>query len=535
MQQRGRSLIVFSLTALIGAGLLFALVTWFLWEKSIRIEEARVADLAQMLGQRTERVIVDARDMLDEFNRFPAPACSPAHIDAMQAAAVARPYIRAIGYWRAANRICGVGFIQAVEFKPSRADRIYDSGVIAWWPGPQTEIGGVRLFLMRYGNHDIAIDPRMLLETGSAQQWRAGLWVENLPMATTPWNTDLPAPDSLPVGLTVDHENDRVISRVALDTMFPIDIVAIEPIGLFWHRYASMLMIAGGFGLTIFAIWIYIVFRYSRHRLSLATELKEALDNGRVQVHYQPIVNLSSGRCVGAEALARWIREDGEIVAPEVFIPVAEEAGLVPRITLAVLNATLRDLGPLLRQQSDIYININLAPEDLTGDAFGNELARRTSSAGIGPEKIQLEITERAVVDSDESRRIISEFRNRGHRVAIDDFGTGYSSLSYLETFEIDALKIDKSFVDAINRGAVTSQVIGHVIEMSKSLELAIVAEGIESYRQVTWLRDQGVELGQGYLFSRPLSADEFSQFYLEQLDSNVRSIRPVSTNRRVG
>ncbi len=525
MQQRGGKLIVFSLAALIGAGLLFAMVTWFLWAKSIRIEEARVADLAKMLGQRTEHVIVDARDLLDGFNRFSAPACSPAHIEAMQEAAVARPYIRAIGYWRATNRICGVGFIQAIELKPSRADRIYDSGVIAWWPGPQTEVGGVRLFLMRYGNHDIAIDPRMLLEIGSAQQWRAGLWVENMPMASTPWNSDLPSPDALPVGLTVDRENGQVISRFSLGTVFPIDIVAIEPIGSFWQRYASMLTIAVAIGLAILSIWIYIVFRYSRHRLSLATELKEALDSGRVQAHYQPIVNLASGKCVGAEALARWVREDGEIVGPEVFIPVAEEAGLVPRITLAVLTATLRDLGRLMRQHGDIYININLAPEDLTSEAFGEELARRSKSAGVGPEMIKLEITERAVVDSDESRKIISEFRDRGHQIVIDDFGTGYSSLSYLETFEIDALKIDKSFVDAINRNAVTSHVIGHVIELAKSLELATVAEGIGTHQQVKWLREQGVELGQGYLFSRPLTADEFRRYFEAQPDSNVRAI----------
>ncbi len=508
------------------------MVTWLLWSKSIRTEEARVANLAQTIGKRIERVIVDARDMLDGFNRFPAPACSRAHVGAMQEAAVARPYIRAIGYWQATNRICGVGFIQAIELKPSRADRIYESGVVAWWPGPQTEVGGVRLFLMRYGNHDIAIDPRMLLEIGSQQQWRAGLWVENMPLAATPWNTDLPSPDELPLGLTVDRENGQLISRFSLDTVLPIEIVAIEPIDSFWQRYASMLAIAGGVGLALFGVWIYIVFRYSRHRLSLATELKEALDKGLVQVRYQPIVNLSSGSCVGAEALARWVREDGEIVGPEVFIPVAEEAGLVPRITLAVLTATLRDLGQLLRRQDDIYININLAPEDLTGESFGQELARRSKAAGVDPQKIKLEITERAVVDSDDSRRIISEFRNRGHQVAIDDFGTGYSSLSYLEKFEIDALKIDKSFVDAINRDAVTSHVIGHVIELAKSLNLATVAEGIGTHQQVKWLRQQGVELGQGYLFSRPLSAAEFRHYFRAQPRSNVRAIVSPSARR---
>lgn len=522
---RQKYLVGFSLAAFIAAALLFALVTWFLWVESVRIEEARVADLAETLGQRTEQVIVDARDMLDQFNRYPKPACSPDHVKAMQEAAIARPYIRAIGYWRAAKRICGVGFIQAIELKPSQADRVYDSGVIAWWPSPQTEVGGVRLFLMRYGKHDIAVDPRMLLETSTVQEWQAGLWVENLPLSSTPWNTELPAPDTLPIGLTVDHQNDRVVSRFSLGTIFPIDVVAIEPIGLFWDRYAPMLGIATGVGLTILIVWVYFVLRYSRHRLSLSTELKEALETGQVQVHYQPIVKLSSGRCVGAEALARWTREDGEIVNPDVFLPIAEEAGLVPRITQVVLKATLRDLGQLLRK-SNIAININLAPEDLTSETFGPELAESCEAAGVGPEKIKLEITERAIVDSGSSRNIISDFRKRGHQVAIDDFGTGYSSLSYLESFEIDTLKIDKSFVDAIGRDAVTSHVIGHVIDLSKSLRLETVAEGIRTVPQMRWLREQGVELGQGFLFSQPLPASEFRHYFEAQIDSKVQAIR---------
>jgi len=176
MLWREKYLIGFSFAAFVGAVLLFVLVTWFLWTKSIGIEEARTADLAERLGQRTEQVIVSSRDMLDRFNRSPTVACSQTHVKEMQEAAIAKPYMRAIGYWQAAKRICGVGFIQAIQLKPSKADRIYDSGVIAWWPGPQTEIGGVRLFLMRYGQHDIAIDPRILLEPETVQQWQAGLW-----------------------------------------------------------------------------------------------------------------------------------------------------------------------------------------------------------------------------------------------------------------------------------------------------------------------------------------------------------------------
>jgi sensor c-di-GMP phosphodiesterase-like protein len=477
-------------------------------------EEARVAALARDLGERTESIIVDARDMLDVFNRLSVARCSEEHLSIMHQAAVAKPWIRAIGYWRAAQRICGVGFIQAVELKPSRADRIYESGVIAWWPNSQTEVAGVQLFLMRYGDHDVAIDPRMLLDTAPEAGRHAGLWVEGLPMAATAGATDIPSPESVPVGLTVDRDRNRMVSRFTLGTIFPIDIVAVETIDRFWDRYSPLLMLAGGTGVILALLWIYTVMRYSRHRLSLSTQLRDALRKGRITAYYQPVIDLQTGHCVGAEALARWIREDGDMVRPDVFIPIAEEAGLVPQITLAILAATLRDLGELLRRNPQLVININLAPEDLTSSQFSAALAETLAAAGVAPTSIKLEITERAMVNSDTSRKLISEFRKRGHQVAVDDFGTGYSSLAYLETFELDTLKIDKSFVDAIGTEAVTNHVIGHVIEMAKSLQLDTVAEGIETAQQARWLIEQGVTHGQGYLYSKPVPVREFRNFF---------------------
>jgi len=525
IQTRKRTFVAFSAAAFIGAVLLFGLITWLLWRESIETEEERVAGLARDLGQHTEQVIVDVRNMLEAFNNLQVDRCSEAHLSVMHKAAIAKPYIRAIGYWRAAQRLCGVGFIQAVELKPSRADRIYDSGVIAWWPSSQTAVGGVPLFLMRYGDHDIAIDPRMLLEPKLVQDRQAGIWVEGLPMAITAGDNDIPSLDSVPIGLTVDTNNNRLVSRFSLGTIFPIDIVAVETIDRFWNRYAPTLVAATGLGLVLAIIWIYIVLRYSRYRLSLSTELREAVGSGRVQAYYQPLIELSSGRCVGAEALARWIREDGEIVSPNIFIPLAEQSGLVPDITLAIVAATLHDLGKLLNEYPHLCININLAPEDLTSEAFSAALSHSLAAAGVAPTSIKLEITERTMIDTHASRDVIRNFRLRGHQIAVDDFGTGYSSLAYLQTLELDTLKIDKCFVDAIGTEAVTNRVIGHVIEMARSLQLDIVAEGIESKHQGDWLIEQGVEYGQGYLYSGPLPCEEFQDYFHKHEESSSHAI----------
>ena len=169
MQRREKILFGSTLAALGGAVLLFASIVWLLWRESVASEEAYSGGLAASLGQNTEHIILDTRNLLAGFDRLQTPRCSKEHLQALQDAAVSRPYIRAIGYWQASERICGVGFLPE-GLKPPRADRIYDSGVIAWWPSPQTQYGDVQLFLMRYGDHDVAIDPRQLLDLGPTGQ-----------------------------------------------------------------------------------------------------------------------------------------------------------------------------------------------------------------------------------------------------------------------------------------------------------------------------------------------------------------------------
>lgn len=514
MRRREKIMFGGALLALVGVVVLLLSMMWLLWNDSVASEEAYAGGLAASLGQRTEHIFVDTRDMLAGFDQLKAPRCSQEHLEAMQNAAISRPHIRAIGYWQATERVCSIGFLPENGLKPPRADRIYDTGVIAWWPNPQTEIGGVQLFLMRYGDHDVAIDPRMLLDLGTMQNRQAGLWVEKLRMSAIPWDAKLPLPDSIPVGVTVDHAQGRVISHFSRNGVLPIDVVAIEPIDNFWNRHSQTLVIGVGLGLLIVVWWIYLILRFSRYQLSMATELRQAVAAGQIQVQYQPVIELASGRCVGAEALARWKRGSGESVSPDVFIPIAEKAGLVQDVTLAVLKMTVRDMKQMLTEFPAMSVNLNLAPDDLKNDRIGIELAKCLAEAHLSPGAIKLEITERALVNSDTSRALIRQFRDLGHQVAVDDFGTGYSSLSYLQSFELDVLKIDKSFVDAIGTEAATSQVIVHVIEMAKSLGLETVAEGVETTEQVQWLIEHGVCFGQGFLFSTPLSAGDFLEFF---------------------
>ena len=522
MHRRLRTLVALSVVACAGIALVGGATAWILWHDMLESEQQAVARLAKTLGLRTENILTEARGTLDELNRMSVPPCSDAHLQAMDRAAVGKPHIVSIGYWRGAQRQCGSGFSAAIELKPPQADRIYDSGVIAWWPSQYTEVAGVQLFLMRYGRHDVAIDPRMLLNATPVDGRRLGLWVEGLRMASQPPGSPLPAPSSLSPGTSLEHADGQLLSRFSLGTIFPIDIVVSEPIERFWSRHWTRLSAFAAVALAVAVAWVYAVMRYSRRRLSLTHELREALAQGRVTARYQPLVDLRTGRCLGAEALARWTRDSGEPMAPDTFIPVAERAGLVPDITIAVLDATLRDLGDLLRERTDMHVNINLAREDLENTDFSRRLAARIDAAAVPPSSIQLEITERMLVDSDQARTVIDTLRQQGHEVAIDDFGSGYSSLSYLQSFELDTLKLDKTFIHAAERGAVTGNVVRHVIDMAHSMALTIIAEGVETTEQATWLRTHGVELGQGFLFSRALTGRRFRAFLRARRGSNV-------------
>jgi sensor c-di-GMP phosphodiesterase-like protein len=379
------------------------------------------------------------------------------------------------------------------------------------------------MFLVRFGDHDVAIDPRGLLDVGQLQQRQVELWMEGRSFAREPANAKLPRPDSIAVGLTLDRRNGRAISRFSQGGEFPIEVVAIEPLGDFWSRYASTLIVGTGIGLVLVAGWLFFLMRYTRHRLSLASMLRAALANQRLHVVYQPIVDLHTGKCVGAEALARWTMEGGAQVSPESFVPVAELTGQTTELALAVLRTTLRELSPVLKEKPHLSVTINLSAAELTSDRFSRELDSHFPEGGFPRGAIGFELTERALIGG-EASSAIARLRERGHRVSIDDFGTGYSSLSYLKDFALDGLKVDKAFIHSIGTEAATSQVIAHVIEMAQTLGLRTVAEGVETAEQRNWLRDHGVDYGQGWVFSRPLTAADFITYVREEKQKKPKS-----------
>nr|BFD38809.1 EAL domain-containing protein [Pseudomonas sp. FFPRI_1] len=255
-----------------------------------------------------------------------------------------------------------------------------------------------------------------------------------------------------------------------------------------------------------------LVYQLARQRLSLGAELQGALRRGELQVLYQPIFDLSSRLCVGAEALLRWRRPDGTLTSPDLFIPLAENTGQIRQITDFVLQRLLEQLGHVLRANPQLYISVNLAACDVMVPRIGLVMARLLALHQVAARQIAFEVTERGLIDVVVARDNLQALRDVGHQVLIDDFGTGYCSLAYLQSLPVDCLKIDKAFIDALGHDAASSGVAPHIIRMAHALKLKVIAEGIEFEDQALLLSSEGVSYGQGWLFAHALSALQFTE-----------------------
>ena len=247
-------------------------------------------------------------------------------------------------------------------------------------------------------------------------------------------------------------------------------------------------------------------------KLDLETAMRRGLDDDEFAVHYQPVIDLATGRIVGAEALARWHSPQHGAIPPAAFIPVAEDIGVIGRLGAHVLRtACIQVVG----WQADglvppnFSISVNLSTRQLDDDGLVQAIAAVLDQSGLAPGNLVLEITESCMmIDNDKNIQTLVDLRALGVRIAIDDFGTGYSSLSYLQQFPVDILKIDRSFVATIQAGPSHTSLAPAIVSLADSLGLRVVAEGVESELQADTLNALGCRLAQGYYFAHPSDSE---------------------------
>jgi diguanylate cyclase (GGDEF)-like protein len=256
-------------------------------------------------------------------------------------------------------------------------------------------------------------------------------------------------------------------------------------------------------------------------RIEVESELRTALDEKQFVMYYQPTIDLQTGRLTGVEALVRWNHPRRGIVAPMEFIPLAEESGLIIPLGQWAIQESCRQIRIWQKEipaNEPIALNVNLSARQLRHPNIVRDIADALDDSGLLPSRLILEITESVLmVDTSATISRLVQLKSLGVRLAIDDFGTGYSSFAYLRRFPVDIIKIDKSFVDGVATEPTASALVDAMIRIGKTLQLETVAEGVELVEQADRLRTLKCDIGQGYLFSRPLPSDAISAFLQER------------------
>jgi sensor c-di-GMP phosphodiesterase-like protein len=459
---------------------------------------------------RLEQLFGQLRESLDDLEAQPLRGCDDEMIATLQQVSFNYRFVYEAAYMDA-SRICsnrprqeGLSLVRPPDIK---------GPTYSYWLNTTTEPDENRAALMLgRGNFRVATSRGHLtdmvdLSAGSSLLVVLDHGTRAIPVlgVAQAWPPEEPWPPKSRDALQVTHT--RLIYRMPTNTP-EYQLVLITPRtgmhvpAVWWWLLPASLALSACAGILVFLL--------VRQRQSLDAELQGAIRRGELQVLYQPIFDLDSRNCVGAEALLRWRRPDGTLTSPDLFIPMAENTGQIRQMTDFVLQRLLEQLGQLLRSNPQLYISVNLAACDVMVPRIGEVMARLLSVHRVAARQIAFEVTERGLVDVVVARENLQALRDVGHQVLIDDFGTGYCSLAYLQTLPVDCLKIDKAFIDALGHDAASSGVAPHIIRMAQALQLKVIAEGIEHEAQAVFLSSEGVKFGQGWLFAHALSAVQF-------------------------
>jgi len=508
-----RAFLVLALVAGFLAGIVPAGVAlYFAWDDAVSEQQTYLRILAVTTVKRWELMYEESTALLAQLASDPSPHCSEAHIGKLREAMRHEEHVREIGVFAGGRVSClSSGRPESPQAVPPPAWRLSE-GVGILPIAVSQDTGTAQHITLTFRNHILAMDQAHVLEHVRSIDPDASLALfhadSDQPLAVfgDPSVRDL---RSLVSETDVFYDGLRFAVSVRSVT-YPIVAVVGDPSGTLeqrWYEKALTLgvlaVLAGG---AVAALVLFVAWR----RMSPQGEIRHAVKARQIAAVYQPVIELATGRCVGVEALARWYRPDGTVVLPRAFIPFAEENGLISLITEQMIGHVIKDMGELLRRRRDFHVSINIAPQELENDRIVGVLRRAVEESGLEPRQIVLEVTERSLMNAEMASGVIGRLRAAGYAISIDDFGTGYSSLSYLQRFDLDNLKIDRLFVEAIGADAATSGVVPHIIDMARTLKLTMIAEGVETEEQTRFLRDSGVPYAQGWHFAHPLPPAQF-------------------------
>lgn len=304
------------------------------------------------------------------------------------------------------------------------------------------------------------------------------------------------------------------LTAEAFSSIFPLRVVTAASPMVVFERWRQSAPEYAAVGIVVGALMTAMALRVARRSQSLEADLRESIRFREIAVHYQPVIDIQTGRCIGCEALMRVEHPHRDVIVAGDFMDLAERTGLILPMSDQLFAKVVDEMAPMLAENRGMFVGINLSPLHFASKALVKSL-KKTFDGRVSGDQILFEITERGLVgDKDTTARTIMEYLiARGGKLAVDDFGTGYSRLNCLQHFPLDYLKIDKAFVDGISSASASSGLVDQVIRIAESLGLDMIAEGVEHAYQVEYLKSRGVRLLQGWHFAKAMPADEFIAF----------------------
>ncbi|WP_126943146.1 EAL domain-containing protein [Xanthomonas sp. BRIP62409] len=510
--KRQRIISVTVLLVLLCATLPISLSYYLAWRLALDREEGKLAQLAALSIRRTETAFDEAHGALLSMGASPLQPCSQPHLAQMRALVLASHYIVELGYLQQGRLRCTSWGPSPEVVAHTAADFVVKRGIAVTTRLRPLANPHHPLMALQLRDYNVLINPTTLTDINLPPGLQLAIGTPDGQILSSTGTAAEQLLIALPTAASGPGTDAQALS--GRDRRGDWAAVVTEPVAYLRGPLAAARLQVVPVGIALALLLVSLVIWVSRRRLSPLARLEIAVQRNEFVVHYQPIIALDTGACVGAEALVRWQQPDGVLIPPDAFIPLAEESGLILPITDLVVAEVIRDLGPTLATDPSLHVAINVSADDIKSGRVQTVLARALHGTNVDSGQLWVEATERSLMDIEAARTTITHLRGAGHTVSIDDFGTGYSSLQYLQGLPLDALKIDKSFVDTIGTHSATSAVTSHIIDMAKTLQLRTIAEGVERQEQLDYLRAHGVDLAQGWLFSRALPATGFIAYH---------------------
>jgi sensor c-di-GMP phosphodiesterase-like protein len=496
---------------MLGGAVAATLIAMWIGELTVRRQQhIDTGELAESYIVRSDKINAEAITALAEVAGAGAagPQCSAAEISRLRRIVLSSQYLKTAAQVQDGHFYCSstAGIIDPPEPVPE-ADFVADNGSRITFDTPEFGIPGARARVIAKGNASVSLNSHVYSEMVDSRIDYAVIAVQGaqrrLFMAS---GVDVPI-DTVPLRGEESTEVDGRLFAVRCSSTYDTCIVAAlrDPPSILT---SPVMLEFGIFGLLIGLSGGIAVSSMLGRSNSLGRQLRTALRSGKLRIVYQPIVRLSDRRRTGAEALLRWTDATGKSVSPDAFISVAEQDGFIGEITRFVINRVLAELGDDLRRRPDFQVTVNVAASDILDNGFLPFLQGRLLEAGLAAASIGLEVTERTTANSREMGRGIARLREAGHKVYIDDFGTDYSSLSYLSRLRVDAIKINRTFMQALHDQSDKDTIAPQIVAMAEVLGLSMVIEGIEEEQQAAYFLTLAPKaMGQGWLFSKPVEA----------------------------